>query len=79
MGQLDLGLPSSQKLGGRVYSRATPGTFSTPRMRILHHGQRAMIAAPVCWVVLGEPFECVQAAEPDRGSIVTELLDSLGV
>ena len=29
--------------------------------------------------VLSEPFQCVQAAEPDRGLITAELLDRLGV
>src|SRR5258708_4170607 len=33
----------------------------------------------VCRVVLGEPFECVQAAQPDRGLVAAELLDRLGV
>ena len=33
----------------------------------------------VCGVVLGEPFQCVQAAEPDRGLVAAELLDRLGV
>ena len=34
---------------------------------------------PVCRVVLGEPFERVQAAEPDRGFVAAELLDRLGI
>ena len=33
----------------------------------------------VCRVVLSEPFECVQAAEPDRGLVAAELLNRLGV
>lgn len=30
-------------------------------------------------VILSEPFERVQPTEPDRGLVVTELLDRLGV
>jgi len=30
-------------------------------------------------VVLGEPFQCIQAAEPDRRFVAAELLDRLGV
>jgi hypothetical protein len=33
----------------------------------------------VCRVVLSEPFECVTAAEPDRGPVAGELLNRLGV
>ena len=33
----------------------------------------------VCRVVLSEPFECVQAPEPDRGLVAAELLNRLGV
>ena len=33
----------------------------------------------VCRVVLSEPFECVQAAEPDRRLVAAELLNRLGV
>jgi hypothetical protein len=33
----------------------------------------------VCRVVPSEPFECVQAAEPDPGLVAAELLNRLGV